>query len=111
VNGLVATLWVSLALFAVAPAAASDPRRQDTDSRITSLQRRVNELEARVERSEEAAAAAGIAVFVIACVCALWAQNTRRSAWLWFFLGLFFHVITLVVLLNKNASDLRGQAD
>src|ERR1044072_8147363 len=37
--------------------------------------------------------------------CALWAQNTRRSAWLWFFLGFFFNAITVVVLLAKNSND------
>ena len=38
--------------------------------------------------------------------CALWAQNTRRNPWGWFFLGLFFSVITVFVLLWKNADDL-----
>lgn len=37
--------------------------------------------------------------------CALWAQNTGRSAWTWFFLGLFFSVITVLVLLSKNSRD------
>lgn len=31
--------------------------------------------------------------------CVLWAQDTGRSAWLWFFLGLLFSVITVLVLL------------
>ncbi len=44
------------------------------------------------------------------CFCsghsaALWAQNTNRNAWLWFFLGLFFSVVTVVVLLAKNSED------
>ncbi len=37
--------------------------------------------------------------------CALWAQNTNRSAWLWFFLGLFFAPLTGLVLLYKNSQD------
>ena len=44
-------------------------------------------------------------LFLFGAVCALWAQNTGRSAWRWFFLGLLFSVITVVVLLSKNAGD------
>ena len=34
-------------------------------------------------------------------------KNTDRSPWNWFFLGLFFHVITVLVLLEKNGDDRR----
>lgn len=37
--------------------------------------------------------------------CALWAQNTQRNAWLWFFMGALFSVITVLVLLSKNSRD------
>jgi len=37
----------------------------------------------------------------------LWAQNTGRSPWLWFFLGLFCSVVAILVLLTKNANDLQ----
>jgi len=43
--------------------------------------------------------------FVAAAVCALWAQNTGRNAWLWFFLGLFLNWIALLVMLSKNSKD------
>jgi ABC-type uncharacterized transport system permease subunit len=39
--------------------------------------------------------------------CAYWAQTTRRSPWLWFFMGLLFGPITGIVLASKNADDLR----
>ena len=32
----------------------------------------------------------------------------RRNAWLWFFLGLFFNVVTLLVLLYKNSRERRS---
>ena len=38
--------------------------------------------------------------------CALWAQNTRRNAFLWFLLGAIFSVITVMVLLYKNSQDI-----
>jgi hypothetical protein len=53
---------------------------------------------------------AGLAAWLFAVVCALWAQNTGRNAWLWFFLGLVGHVLTGLVLLYKNSSD-RRQVD
>lgn len=48
-------------------------------------------------------ASAGFVTFLFGIFCAHWAQNTGRSAWLWFFLGLLFAPITGVVLLLKNA--------
>ena len=49
--------------------------------------------------------AEGAVIFLFGAFCALWAQNTNRSAWLWFFLGIFFNVIAVLVLLFKNSND------
>jgi hypothetical protein len=46
--------------------------------------------------------------FLFGIFCAYWAQGTRRSAWLWFFMGLLFGPITGIVLASKNATDLRN---
>jgi len=46
-------------------------------------------------------------LFLFGAFCALWAQNTNRNAWLWFFFGLIFSVITVLVLLAKNSGDLK----
>ncbi len=46
-------------------------------------------------------------LFLFGAFCALWAQNTNRNAWLWFFIGLIFSVITVLVLLAKNSGDLK----
>ena len=89
---LAVLLWVAL------PQAAS---AQSESAAIANLQARVAQLENRVSSH----AADGVAVFVAGVFCALWAQNTGRNAWLWFFLGLFFNVVTLVVLLYKNSND------
>ena len=45
-------------------------------------------------------------LFLFGVFCALWAQNTRRNPWIWFFFGLFFNVITVVFVLIKNADDI-----
>jgi hypothetical protein len=45
--------------------------------------------------------------FLVGIFCAHWAQNTGRSAFLWFFLGLFFAPLTGLALLVRNHDDLR----
>lgn len=47
--------------------------------------------------------ATGAMVVLFGAFCALWAQNTGRNPWLWFFFGAIFHVIAVAVLLYKNA--------
>ena len=65
------------------------------------LDERVQNLESKVERL----ASTGLVLFLFGVFCALWAQQTCRNAWLWFFLGAFFGPITAVVLLVKNSED------
>jgi len=64
------------------------------------LDRRMDELEAN--------SLAGVGIFVSGIFCALWAQFTRRSAWLWFFFGAFLSPVALIALLWKNALGLRS---
>jgi cell division protein FtsW (lipid II flippase) len=84
--------FLILALGAMMPARAS----AETD-----LEQRVSNLEHRAGYHNDA----GVAVFVCAAFCALWAQNTGRNAWLWFFLGLLFSFIVIFVMLYKNSND------
>jgi hypothetical protein len=75
---------------------------EQTDRRIAELERRIENLPTPIQTHVPD----GTFLFLFGAFCALWAQNTGRSAWLWFFLGLFFSVITVVVLLSKNSDDL-----
>jgi hypothetical protein len=50
-------------------------------------------------------ASEGMVFYLFGLFCAYWAQSTRRNAWLWFFLGLFFAPITGLFLLYKNSQD------
>lgn len=70
-------------------------------------ERRVERLESRVDKLERRVKNYGSAAFVAGVFAALWAQNTRRNAWLWFFVTVFFAPIALLVLLYKNAYDRR----
>jgi len=74
-----------------------------TEERITTLEKKVTWLDYKVRSF----AAEGAVAFLFGAFCALWAQNTRRNPWLWFFLGLLFSVVTVLVLLYKNSNPRR----
>jgi hypothetical protein len=87
---------------------------QDDSAEIRSLKSEVSSLESKVRNLESEMKSitaklddAAIVLFFFAVFCAWWAQYTDRNPWLWFFLGLFFHVFTAFVLLIKNAGDKR----
>lgn len=80
---------------------------QAAGEETTELERRVSGLE---DQSDPAfptgqAAGAGSLSFLFGAFCALWAQNTGRNAWLWFFLGLFFNIFAVLALLVRNSDD------
>ncbi|MGA2543557.1 MAG: hypothetical protein ABSG78_18565 [Verrucomicrobiota bacterium] len=76
---------------------------QTNDARLADIEARLSRVEHRGVQTDQSAG--GVAIFLCGTFCALWAQQTRRSAWLWFFLGMIGSVITLIVLLAKNAGD------
>lgn len=82
--------------------ASSASLAQAPSSRSSDLEPRVSKLERKIAE----ASAAGTVAFLFGGFCALWAQNSGRNAWLWFFLGFFFSVVAVLVLLNKNSADL-----
>jgi uncharacterized membrane protein YfcA len=49
------------------------------------------------------AASYGLVALLFGIFCAYWAQETNRSAWLWFFFGLLLPLIAGIALLSKNA--------
>ena len=75
--------------------------QQQEDYRISQLEQRLDGLDHKVNADGDAI----VVLFLFGAFCALWAQNTGRSAWLWFFLGMFFNVITIFFLLTKNSND------
>ena len=83
-------------------------RIQQLESDVNRLKSENRELERTQSKLLEDSGNVGVVLFLFGVFCALWAQNTRRNAWLWFFLGLFFNIVTVLVLLNKNAYDRRN---
>lgn len=75
-----------------------------SQSQFDELENRVTTIESTIDDL----ASVGFVIFLFGAFCALWAQNSGRNAWLWFFLGVFFNFITVLVLLSKNSSDNRA---
>jgi len=73
---------------------------------LASLGQRLDKIESRADRTGRSSSAP--LLFLFGAFCALWAQNTRRDPWLWFFLGAFFNVFAVIVALSKNADDQRS---
>jgi hypothetical protein len=69
------------------------------ETRVAELERRVHDLPPPIVRNGPD----GGVFFLFGAFCALWAQNTNRNPWLWFFLGLIFNVFTVIALLIKNS--------
>ena len=92
------SITIALVLVVVFVAIAVAAQEAPLESRVSKLERELNDK------------SGGVALFLFGAFCALWAQNTGRSAWLWFFLGLFFNVISVLVLLYKNSTDPRRGA-
>ncbi len=77
--------------------------QREVDDRITQLEKDVQRLKSKVRD----AASTGVVFYLFGIFCALWAQNTGRSALVWFVLGLFFNIVTVLFLLTRNAEGLR----
>jgi hypothetical protein len=96
---LALVLLTALCWFSLISRVSADTDQQARNE-IAQINYRLNNLDHHARN-----AGAGGALFLAGAFCALWAQNTGRSAWLWFFLGLFFNVITVIVLLVKNSNE------
>ena len=90
-------IWLTI----LACALFAGVRAQSDFERVTILEKRVTNLE-----QDYGVTASRAAVLVLfGTVCALWAQSTRRNPGLWFVLGVVGSVLTVFVLLYKNARD------
>ena len=75
-------------------------------SEVSQLRSDVNSFQITLaDKADTAEATTAWTMFFFGIFCALWAQNTRRNPWLWFFLGVFFHVFTGLFVLSKNSQD------
>ena len=77
-------------------------------SEIQQLRNQINSESSQTNNKLNFYASSSTVLFLFGAFCALWAQNTRRNPWTWFFLGLVFSVITVIILLIKGADDIKN---
>ena len=106
---LLITVLIGIAAPLLSQAQDDSTEIQNLKSEVSSLKSMVQDLESEMRSVQAKLDDAAIVLFFFAVFCAWWAQHTERNPWLWFFMGLFFHVITALVLLSKNARDKRGR--
>ena len=75
------------------------------DQQIQTLRDEIQMQTASLRREIDRYAPHFLVLFLFGGICALWAQNTGRNAWLWFFAGMIFSVITVVILLSINNEE------
>ncbi len=100
---LFVSLYITSAFAAVGEAEVNSDSQLET--RVSNLENRVSGLDSDFNRRVKDAGPGGLVLFLFGAFCALWAQNTGRSAWLWFFLGLFLNFIAVLILLEKNSDE------
>jgi hypothetical protein len=74
-------------------------------SEIQQLRNQINSENSQIDNKLNLYASSSSVLFLFGAFCALWAQNTGRNPWSWFFLGLVFSFITVIILLIKSADD------
>jgi hypothetical protein len=84
---------------------AQDQVPVSVERRLDELQSQINSLKTVIPRGTPE----GGVLVLYGAFCALWAQNTGRNPWLWFFAGLIFSFVTVLVLLSKNSDDRRAR--
>ncbi len=97
-------LLTSMAVLSAPTVATVQEMPEPIEERVSHLETRVEWLGHEVRRFADE----GVMLVLFGAFCALWAQNTRRNPWLWFFLGTLFSFVTVIFLLVKNSKDRRA---
>ena len=101
-------------VLACGPALSQGEFESPETGQVRKLEKQVQELQTQIDalqadaarnRNNYNTASGGAVAFLTGAFCALWAQNTRRNPWLWFFFGLFCSCVPLLILLYMNATD------
>ena len=74
-------------------------------SEIDNLRSQMNQETYNLNQEIENYSPIFLVLFLYGGFCAVWAQNTGRNAWSWFFLGMILSVLTVITVLVKNNED------
>ena len=121
---LVVAIVFSLIFCVQGVAQAHDATLNDMSDKVQSLERAMRNISNKTDRLERrlgdmkhsvsqiTGAGPGILLlFFCAVFCAVWAHNTGRNSWAWFFGGLFLAPIALLYLLASSAEDHSGSKE
>lgn len=101
---LLASLLTSILLLSLP---VSIQAQDITQERVQKIESRLDRLSRNIPNRSES----GIVLILFGAFCALWAQNTNRNPWLWFFMGFLFSIFTVLVLLAKNGDGNNDSRD
>lgn len=76
-------------------------QHQEIEKKVSQIESQITTLNSNLKTY----ASSSFVLFLSGAFCALWAQNTGRNAWLWFFMGMIFSLFAILVLLFKNSAD------
>ena len=76
---------------------------------VSQLRIQMNNLETNLNSKVTGYSSIGLVLLLCGGFCALWAQDSGRNPWVWFFFGCFFPFLAVIVLLMKNSDDIRKQ--
>jgi len=77
------------------------------NSEINNLKDQINSETMNLKNEIQGYAPMFMVLFLFGSFCALWAQNTGRNPWSWFFIGMLFSILTVAFLLSINSKDLQ----
>lgn len=75
------------------------------EMQIRRLQMELNAETGKLRNEVNRLAPISVLLVLFGAFCALWAQNTGRNSAYWFFMGVIFSAITVLVLLLYNSRD------
>lgn len=110
-NRTLLALSIALAHFSFSPVVTADDELSSLSQKVDQLEEQVNAQATELSDIRRIARNSAPLLFLFAAFSALWAQNTGRSAWLWFFLGAIFSVFTVLFVLAWNRDQKQRQEE
>ena len=78
---------------------------ESQNSEIQSLKNQVDSNRLNLTQNAGNYAPMGLVLFLFGGFCALWAQNTGRNPWTWFFVGVILSVLAVIQILINNSRE------
>lgn len=80
---------------------------QSQNLEIEQLNQKLDNQASAIQQKLGTYASSFMVLFLFGAFCALWAQNTNRNPLLWFFAGVIFNLLAVLLVLSNNYRDIR----